>query len=307
MKMYDKIKEKLKIRFRKDRKAKAGILALALIGITCVSILGGALYLGLSAIADKSGSSIVVDGGGAVTGQDQFYPIAWNVQAYEGTTKIAATVHAFDTKVPYPELEIAGGNYLASVSYTGGVSQELVTKATLDALKAVGRWNGSTFWIYTKPSGYMEAWSQVVVTRNKDAATEDQELGISVVKSGSFVESDPTSTTESATAPAFSTALISTYTKPVVVRFVDSNASNLEISAISFKIDGISQTVNKVSGGWYSIVTINGNRTIVVTATRKIGADLNASVVTTINELNPSGASDFFNYGPQLFTETNTD
>jgi len=153
----------------------------------------------------------------------------------------------------------------------------------------------------------MEAWSQVVVTRNKDATTEDQELGISIVKSGSFVESGSTSITESATAPAWSTALISTYTKPVVVRFVDSNASNSEISAISFKIDGISQTVNKVSGGWYSTVTISGNRTIVVTATRKTAADLNASVVTTINELNPSGASDFFNFGTQLFAEANTD
>ena len=305
MKLIKKIKEKLSL--LRNKKAKMGLLAVLLVVITCVSIFSGALYLGLSAIADRSGTNVNVNGGGASGSQDQFYPVAWNVQAYEGTTKVAATVYAFDTKVQYPELEIAGANYLATVSYTGGASQELVTKATLDALQAAGRFNGSSFWVYTKPSGYVESWAQIQVLRNKYSASEDQELGLSLVKSGSFVESGSTSTTESATAPAWTTSLISTYTKPVVVRFVDSNASSSEISAISFKIDGISQTVNKVSGGWYSNVVISGNRTIVVTATRKTGADLNASVVTTINEQNPSGATDFFNYGTQLFTETNTD
>jgi len=306
MKLFKKLRTILS--FKKDKKAKMGVLAILFIGVVCVSIFSGALYLGLSNI--KFGANVNVDGGnGGSASQDQFFPVAWNVQAYEGTTKVAATVYAFDTKVAYPELEIAGANYLATVSYTGGASQELVTKATLDALQAAGRFNGSSFWIYTKPSGYVESWAPIQVLRNKYSATEDQELGLSLVKSGSISEETgtSTSTTESATAPAWTTALISTYTKPVVVRFVDSNASSSEISAISFKIDGISQTVNKVSGGWYSNVVISGNRTIVVTATRKTGADLNASVVTYINEQNPSGATDFFNYGTQMFTETNTD
>lgn len=240
-------------------------------------------------------------------GQDVFYPVAYNLQIFEGINKIAGNGYAFDKQYQYPDTEIASGNYLATVSYTGGASQELITKAALDAFKVVNRFNGTSFWVYTKPTGYVGKWTEVQVVRNKYATTEDEEVGVSVVKAGSIVESGSTSTTESATAPAWTTTLMSTYTTPVVMRFVDSNASNSEISTIAVTIDGINQSVNKVSGGWYANVTINGNRTIKVTATRKTAADLNASVVTYVNELNPSGATDFFNYGTQLFTETNTD
>lgn len=289
--------------FFKNKKAIGGLSVIAIVLIGCFALAGLTIYTN----APKTSGNIIVQPGGGSASQDTYFPVAWNIQAFEGTTKVAATIYVFDQKVAYPELEIAGSNYLASVSYTGGASQEIVTKASLDSLQAAGRFNGTTFWIYTKPTNYVESWAQVQVLRNKYSATEDQEIGVTLTKAGSFVESGSTTTTESATAPAWTTSIISTYTKPVVVRFVDSNASSSEISSVAFKIDGVSQTVNKVSGGWYSNVIINGNRTLVVTATRKTAADLNASVVTYINELNPSGPTDFYNYGTQLFTETNTD
>ncbi len=310
MSFKEKIKEKLKLRFRKDRKAKGkGVIAIGFIAVVCCSVLAVGIYAGLNALGDKFGVNVDVsnNGGGGSATQDTYYPAGYNVKVLDADSKaaVASTTYAFGEKYQYPSLETEKA--ITSISYVSGASVELAGK---EELPPSPYFDGKGFWAYTEPSGYKACWKYIEYKREVYDADDDKEIILLVEKAGSIVESGSTTTTNAASngTPSWSTTVVSTYKDNVVMLITDGNASNSEISSVTFSIDGISQNVNKfATGQWYTICNINGTKTLSWTATRKSGADANASITMAINELNPTGATDYLNNGDNLFSETNTD